>query len=52
VSLVTNTRENIIKVIEVVEIVPCVMMRITILKLLKYRRVYKKVVFKNVGGGK
>jgi hypothetical protein len=33
-----------------VEGVPCVMMRNTILKILKYQKVYKKFVFKNVGG--
>jgi hypothetical protein len=43
-------RVRIIKVMKVVEIVPCVMMRTAILKTLKCQKVYKKFVFKNVGG--
>jgi hypothetical protein len=43
-------RDNIINVIKVAEVVPCVMLRITILKILKYQGVYKKFVYKYVGG--
>jgi hypothetical protein len=40
---------HIIKVITFAEVVPYIMMRITILKILKYQRFYKKFVFKIVG---
>jgi hypothetical protein len=43
-------RVHIIKVAKVVGVVPCVMMRITIRKILKYQKVYKIFVFKNVSG--
>jgi hypothetical protein len=41
---------HIIKVTKVVRTVLCVIIRITILKTLKYQTVYKKFVFKDVGG--
>jgi hypothetical protein len=42
---------QLVHIIKVVEIVPCVMIIIITLQILKYRRVYKKFVFKNVCGG-
>jgi hypothetical protein len=35
-----------VRIIKVVEIVPCVMMRITILNILEYQKLYKKCVCK------
>jgi hypothetical protein len=39
---------HIIKVIKAVKVVPCVTIRITILKKIKYQRFYKKFVFKKM----